>query len=104
MLEARRNAQPSNGVYDAIAFDDLVNKLWRAANVDINQLSLAAGHPDVKERLGIVKDRLAQLRQQSCEDLRDKIIAIHALCCWLATSLVPTCSSSRCPKILSQMI
>jgi hypothetical protein len=52
-----------------------VNKLWRAANVDINQLSLAAGHPDVKERLGIVKGRLAQLRQQSCEDLRDKIIA-----------------------------
>ena len=71
--EAQRAA--SNGVYDATAFDDLVNKLWRAANVDINQLSLAAGHPDVKERLGIVKGRLAQLRQQSCEDLRDKIIA-----------------------------
>jgi len=70
--EAQRAA--FNGVYDAIAFDDLVNKLWRAANVDINQLSLAAGHPDVKERLGIVKGRLAQLRQQSCEDLRDKII------------------------------
>ena len=62
-------------VYDAVVFTNLVNKLWRAANVDINQLSLAAGHPDVKERLGIVKDRLAQLRQQSCEDLRDKIIA-----------------------------
>ena len=74
---ARGEAQHAafNGVYDAIAFDDLVNKLWRAANVDINQLSLAAGHPDVKERLGIVKGRLAQLRQQSCEDLRDKIIA-----------------------------
>ncbi|MBT4465098.1 MAG: hypothetical protein HOD03_00250 [Planctomycetes bacterium] len=71
--DAQRAA--SNRVYDAVAFNDLVNKLWRAANVDINQLSLAAGHPDVKERLGIVKDRLEQLRQQSCEDLRDKIIA-----------------------------
>jgi serine/threonine protein kinase len=71
--DAQRAA--SNRVYNAVAFNDLVNKLWRAANVDINQLSLAAGHPDVKERLGIVKDRLEQLRQQSCEDLRDKIIA-----------------------------
>jgi len=71
--DAQRAA--SNRVYDAVAFNDLVNKLWRAANVDINQLSLAAGHPDVKERLAIVKDRLEQLRQQSCEDLRDKIIA-----------------------------
>jgi hypothetical protein len=71
--DAQRAA--SNRVYDAVVFTNLVNKLWRAANVDINQLSLAAGHPDVKERLGIVKDRLAQLRQQSCEDLRDKIIA-----------------------------
>ena len=71
--DAQRAA--ANRFYDAVAFNDLVNKLWRAANVDINQLSLAAGHPDVKERLGIVKDRLAQLRQQSCEDLRDKIIA-----------------------------
>ena len=71
--DAQRAA--SNRVYDAVAFNDLVNELWRAANVDINQLSIAAGHPDVKERLGIVKGRLAQLRQQSCEDLRDKIIA-----------------------------
>lgn len=71
--DAQRAA--SNRVYDAVVFTNLVNKLWRAANVDINQLSLAAGHPDVKERLGIVKGRLAQLRQQSCEDLRDKIIA-----------------------------
>jgi hypothetical protein len=70
--DAQRAA--SNRVYDAVAFNDLVNQLWRAANVDINQLSIAAGHPDVKERLGIVKERLAQLRQQSCEDLRDKII------------------------------
>ena len=70
--DAQRAA--SNRVYDAVAFNDLVNQLWRAANVDINQLSIAAGHPDVKERLDIVKDRLAQLRQQSCEDLRDKII------------------------------
>ena len=60
--DAQRAA--SNRVYDAVAFNDLVNKLWRAANVDINQLSIAAGHPDVKERLGIVKGRLAQLRQQ----------------------------------------
>jgi hypothetical protein len=74
---ASGNAQRAASIraYDAVVFTDLVNKLWRAANVDINQLSLAAGHPDVKERLGIVKDRLAQLRQQSCEDLRDKIIA-----------------------------
>jgi len=70
--DAQRAA--SNRVYDAVAFNDLVNKLWRAANVDINQLSIAAGHPDVKERLEIVKGRLVQLRQQSCEDLRDKII------------------------------
>jgi len=71
--DAQRAA--SNRVYDAVAFNDLVNKLWRAASVDINQLSLAAGHPDVKGRLAIVKDRLEQMRQQSCEDLRDKIIA-----------------------------
>ena len=73
--EAQRAA--SNGVYDAIAFNDLVNKLWRAANVDISQLSLAAGHPDVKERLYIVQQRLEFAAQQfiQYDQLRDKIIA-----------------------------
>ena len=69
--DAQRAA--SNGVYDDIAFTDLVKKLWRAANVDIDQLSPgAAGHPNVKARLKIVQERLGLLHHIS---LRDKMIA-----------------------------
>ncbi len=64
----------AKGVYEQDKFDSKVAKLWRAANVDIGQLSVAAGHPDVRARQLIVKQRLENIFQQAALQGNNKLL------------------------------
>jgi serine/threonine protein kinase len=46
------------GKFDEQIFLTKVQNVWKAAGVDIDQLAVAVGHPDVKARLDVVKNRL----------------------------------------------